>query len=451
MLNFSIIKKTQLEGQNRLDAEYYQPEYLEVGRILLGSPFLGSLARKITDFGAYSQMNFVEFIETGVRFLKSQDIDEFFINDNEQTYISEDTYDKLSLKLEEFDIVTSRVGTLGNSAVISKKNLPATANQNLAQIKPDITKVDPIYLSIFLCSCFGKKQFERAATGNVQPWLNLAQIKSLKVFLPSKNEQSIIKNFGLEAVDEKAKASDYALEAENLLIDELSLSGIKTEYDLSFTTRLSVIKTASRLDADYFQPKYEQLIKSLGNSKKLGELVSMKKGIEPGADVYQEQGKKFIRVSNMSRFGVTDNDQRYISEELYQKLRNDYRPSVGEILLTKDASPGMAYVLKEELDGIVSGGILRLKLREKIEPEYLVLCINSIVGRMQVERDAGGSIINHWRLDQVKEILIPILPKETQDKIADLVKKSHKSRRKSKDLLEEAKRKVEALIEKGES
>ncbi len=26
---FSIIKKSQLEGANRLDAEYYQPEYLE--------------------------------------------------------------------------------------------------------------------------------------------------------------------------------------------------------------------------------------------------------------------------------------------------------------------------------------------------------------------------------------------------------------------------------------
>jgi len=30
MITYSIIQKLQLEGALRLDAEYYQPEYLEV-------------------------------------------------------------------------------------------------------------------------------------------------------------------------------------------------------------------------------------------------------------------------------------------------------------------------------------------------------------------------------------------------------------------------------------
>ncbi|MBU0999197.1 hypothetical protein KKG24_02720, partial [Patescibacteria group bacterium] len=33
-MTFSIIKKSQLEGALRLDAEYYQPEYLELDRKL---------------------------------------------------------------------------------------------------------------------------------------------------------------------------------------------------------------------------------------------------------------------------------------------------------------------------------------------------------------------------------------------------------------------------------
>lgn len=41
------------------------------------------------------------------------------------------------------------------------------------------------------------------------------------------------------------------------------------------------------------------------------------------------------------------------------------------------------------------------------------------------------------------------LPKPTQQKISELVKKSHESRKMAKDLLESAKRKVEELIEKG--
>ena len=90
---------------------------------------------------------------------------------------------------------------------------------------------------------------------------------------------------------------------------------------------------------------------------------------------------------------------------------------------------------------------MRLKLKEDVISEYLALCINSLVGQLQVERDAGGSVIAHWKPDQIKEMLIPILPKATQQKIADLVRESHAARKKAKELLEEAKQKVENLSE----
>jgi restriction endonuclease S subunit len=75
------------------------------------------------------------------------------------------------------------------------------------------------------------------------------------------------------------------------------------------------------------------------------------------------------------------------------------------------------------------------------------LCINSILGKFQVERDAGGSIITHWKPEQVKNLLVPILPIETQRKIAVLVRQSRETRKKAKELLETAKQKVEEAIE----
>ena len=104
-------------------------------------------------------------------------------------------------------------------------------------------------------------------------------------------------------------------------------------------------------------------------------------------------------------------------------------------------------MVKETIDGVTSGGIVKVKLKEQIDPEYVALCINSIVGQSQVERDAGGSIIKHWKPEQIKNLLIPILPVATQKKIADLVRESHAARKKAKELLEEAKRKVEEMIE----
>ncbi|MEK7527132.1 MAG: restriction endonuclease subunit S [Patescibacteria group bacterium] len=459
MITYSIIQKSQLEGAKRLDAEYYQPEYLALRKKLFSSPILDKISKKITDFGAYSQMNFVEYTESGVRFLRNQDIGEFFIENSEPIYISNDIYKKLNLKLEEHDIVTPRVGTLGNAAVVFKEYLPASANQNLAQIKPDIEKIDPVYLSVFLNSKFGHFQFDQFATGNVQPWLNLSQIKSIKVFVSPRDFQESVKILALQALQERNDSKSLYSQAEKLLLEELGLtnfsakggsaSGGEAESGLWSVVKLSDVKKANRIDAEYFQPRHQKLyslIRANGGIA-LGELATIKKGFEPGSEAYQEEGKLFIRVSSISRDGITDKDQKYLKDELYQKLKKDYEPKVGEILLTKDASPGMAFVVREPIVGIISGGVLRVKLREDIEPEYLALVINSLVGQSQVERDAGGSIIMHWKPDQVKALQIPILSKAIQQEITELVRKSHETRKKAKELLESAKQKVENLIE----
>ncbi|MFH1582959.1 MAG: restriction endonuclease subunit S, partial [Candidatus Falkowbacteria bacterium] len=179
-----------------------------------------------------------------------------------------------------------------------------------------------------------------------------------------------------------------------------------------------------------------------------------KKGFEPGSEEYYEEGKLFIRVSSLSVNGIENSGQKYLSEKLYQEFKNDYEPEVGEILLTKDASPGIAYAIKEPVEGIIAGGILRLKINPSassgqgnIDAEYLTLCLNSIIGKMQAERDSGGSVIAHWKPEQIKNIIIPILPKKIQQKISDLVLQSHEARKKAKELLEEAKLKVEEMIE----
>ena len=66
---------------------------------------------------------------------------------------------------------------------------------------------------------------------------------------------------------------------------------------------------------------------------------------------------------------------------------------------------------------------------------------------MQIERDAGGSVIAHWKPEQIKKLQVSILSKSIQQKIADMVHQSHQASKKAKELLEKAKREVEESIE----
>ena len=154
-------------------------------------------------------------------------------------------------------------------------------------------------------------------------------------------------------------------------------------------------------------------------------------------------------MSNLSPFEITQ--EKYISEELYAEI-TEHQPKQGEILFSKDATPGIAYYLREVPKKMIpAGGILRLKSKtDKIGNEYLTLVLNSILTQEQVNRDVGGSVILHWRPDQVAGTVIPILHQEKQAEIQQKVVESFKLRKRAKALLEYAKRAVEIAIEQDE-
>lgn len=182
-------------------------------------------------------------------------------------------------------------------------------------------------------------------------------------------------------------------------------------------------------------------------TKRLSEIVSIQKSIEPGSEAYEDEGISFIRVANLTKFGITDTDI-YLSPEKYKDV---IRPKKDTILLTKDGSVGIAYKVDTDMDIITSGGILHLSLVDReVMPDYLTLVLNSIVVKMQAERDAGGSIIQHWKPSEIENVIIPILGPETQMEITNKVRDSFKLREESGRLLNLAKTVVEVAIEQGE-
>ena len=82
--------------------------------------------------------------------------------------------------------------------------------------------------------------------------------------------------------------------------------------------------------------------------------------------------------------------------------------------------------------------------------EYLTLALNSTAVKMQSERDAGGSIILHWHVSEIENVLVPIIDFTKQKEIAKLIEKSFALKKESEHLLEVAKRAVEIAIEENE-
>ena len=100
---------------------------------------------------------------------------------------------------------------------------------------------------------------------------------------------------------------------------------------------------------------------------------------------------------------------------------------------------------------ISSSGIHHLTVKDNaVLPDYLTLVLNSKIVRLQAERSAGGSIIQHWKQSEIENVSIPILPMSSQQKIAAKIRESFALRAESKRLLDLAKHAVEVAIERGE-
>ena len=141
----------------------------------------------------------------------------------------------------------------------------------------------------------------------------------------------------------------------------------------------------------------------------------------------------------------------YIDAKFLEDNKNKLKENDLVIAIVGDTIGKTNKIDKNLAGGYCSNNTGCLRLRnewvERILPEYTELLFQSIFIQSQIEQkkaQTGQPKIND---KEIRSISIPILPKTTQKKIADLVSKSHEARKKAKQSLEEVKRKVEELIE----
>lgn len=394
------------------------------------------------------------YLSNGIPFIRIENIKGGFdIDDAELIYISEFDHKRLSnsaLKVD--DLILSKVGnSIGYFARVDELINECNISENNIGIKLHSLPYErKHYILTYLNTHYANKLVLRRRSGNAQPKLNVGDLTYIPIPLFSTDLELKISELVMRSKYTIELSKNVYRDAENILLNKLELIEWRIPSKTQSVKKVSESFIESgRLDAEYYQPKYDELFELLSayDTKPLSEIVSIRKSIEPGSEAYQTDGIPFIRVANLSKFGITDTDV-YLSAEEYA---DTIRPKKDTILLSKDGSVGIAYKVEESTDIITSGAILHLTIKDdSVMPDYLTLVLNSIVVKMQAERDAGGSVIQHWKPSEIDKVVIPILDNEVQVQIIEKVQESFALRKESKHLLELAKTAVEIAIEQGE-
>ena len=364
-------------------------------------------------------------------------------------------------ELKDGDVLFNRTNSfewVGRTGVYYNDgtNEPKIFASYLVRLIVNREKVLSEYLAAFLTSKSGVEQIKARARQSInQTNVNPEEVKEIEIPIVSMNFQNMIQEKFLLANDKRIESAKLYKGAENLLNKYLNIEEIVQEKAINVVNYSKSLSSSGRLDAEYYQPKYDKLYEILDNfsTKPLGGengIATIKKSIEPGSDAYCENGIPFVRVSDVTKFGISEPSIR-LPSDIVPNIENLY-PQKNTILLSKDGSIGIAYKVAEDMQVITSGALLHLHVKDSsvILPDYLTLVLNSPIIQMQAERDCNGAIIQHWKPSDIEKVILPILDMDQQKEIADKVQNSFRLRKESKQLLDNAVKAVEIAIETDE-
>ena len=458
-------------ANKRIDSDYFKKQFLN---FFDNVPSLRPLGDFVEDGYRVVYEN-TEIIDVRIAkekgcpvFLQATDINTPFINRNNLHYVDETEWVRYPKgRIKKGEILIEVKGKVEKVAIVPD-DFPEKTLVSGSLYKMSVNKkISKHVLLCYLISKYGVAFKDRYKSNLLISFISKSDLYRIPVPDFSVEFQNKIDAVFARIIDCQTQSKILYAEAEGTLLEELGLKEtdnrvIGMPYCDVLTCNndssapcvairsLSDFVNSGRLDAEYYQPKYDDLFSRLSKfeSKRLGDMVQIHKSIEPGSEAYQNKGIPFIRVSNLSKFGFSDTEIHLSPDEYGEVIR----PKQNTILLSKDGSVGIAYKVEQDMDVITSGAILHLTITDnEFMPDYLTLVLNSVIVGMQAERDAGGSIIQHWKPSEIENVIIPKLSQEIQQEITNKVKESFALRRESKRLLNLAKTAVETAIEQGEN
>jgi len=443
MAQLSIVKKSELEGAMRLDAEYYQPKYLRIVKAFqaLRAVPLSEVAKPVKRRFAPTDrpFNYIEIAEV--------DIGTGAINAVEVA--GAEAPSRAQWIVREGDVIVSTVRPARNAvALIGSSEDGFVCSNGFAVLRP--IKTSSEFLFAYLKTSIVASLLDRKTTATMYPAVSGDDVLSLPVALLDSEIRGSISDKVKESRQKLKDSESLYLQAERFLLNEIGFKDLDLSHQLYYTVSYKRVREADRLDAEHFQPKYERLEKHLSQykngAKVLGSLICP---ITNGYDCreFESVGVPYLRVGDVRVGWIDTSSAERISPHFIKK---DVALSPGDVLFTRKGTYGVASRVRQgEENCIISSEIMRIRLLpgSQLSPDFLAVFLNTMAARIQVEKYVHG--FSNFSITQadIQKLIVPLPAGPFQERVADLVTQSWQARQKARQLLEEAKRRVENIVQ----
>ena len=435
----------------RIDSQYFKKKYLLDDLNIHKFPIerLGNLAF-ITD----GQHGYHEVDDASpIRHLTAKNASGWFANDHGADRIASwvDENNQRS-SLQKDDLILSTRGTVGCCAIVDADVLPANIDQDVARIKIENPVCSATTLLAFLNSSIGQDWMERNQTGMVQQGLALCRVREMPIPIFSINFQSVIDRIIVKSKQNISSSKAKYNQAETTLLNMLGLADFSPSTEaINIKSLKDSFATTGRLDAEYYQRKYEEyqsIMLSYPNGWQLLMQVCNIKDSNFTPDDSVEYN--YIELADIDNSGAITGCTTSLGSELPSRARRIV--TTGDVLISSiEGSLSSCAIILENMDAALCSTGFYVIHSDEINSETLLVLFKSTLMQNILKQRCTGTILTAINRHEFQNITVPIIAGDAQKKITGLVQKSFSLKAESERLLDVAKRAVEIAIEQDEN
>ncbi len=442
---------------------------------------LGNIAFLITKGSTPTTYGF-QFQNEGINFVKVENVKGGHIVHNSiMQFISEEAHNaQARSQLEEGDVLFSIAGTIGETCIVQKKDVPANTNQALAIIRGTKIAFKPEFLKLLLDS-FVANAIKSRARGGAMNNVSLGDIKELIVLIPPLLEQKriVAKVDELMALCDELEARKQQVSINCIQLNDVSVHKLLTaeepkkfskhwqricnNFDLLYSKPENVIKLRqailqlavqgklvpqdpkdepASILAEKIKAEKERLIKEKKIKKpkplppieadeipyelpanwewvKLGEFFDVRDGTHD-TPKYVSKGLPLITSKNISNGMLDFSNIKYISAEDHKKIKQRSVVDRLDILFAMIGSIGNPVIVDtNEEFSIKNVALFKYYSIDLSCPDYLLLFLKNASEEMK--QKSSGAVQSFVSLKFLRNYLFPMPPLREQRRIANKV------------------------------
>lgn len=431
---------------DRFDSEYFRPDYLEnIKRIeSTGESIPLKIAFTTIKRGAQPAYSAIGKVPA----LRSVNVGFLEFNETRREYVTEDFLARNSRgRVVQHDVLitSTGVGTIGRTSIWPHSH-DAYCDGHITILRG--SKISPYLVALFLTTTYGLSQIEKNIRGS-SGQIEIYPYDIGKILLPNLliSHQDEIERLVKASFYLRQKSESDTSSAQQLIESELGLNKLRFDKPVGYTALFSELELSRRFDSEHYYPAFDNLKANLPKGVRLvplGPLLSFcQRGKQP---IYSENGLPVLNSKHILESKITLEGNRYAKPNPVPSLQTQH----GDVLINGTGRGTIGRTAPYLIDAhqAIPDNHVTILRSATLDPAYLSFYMNSQAGKLQVEKYQRGSSgqLELYPFD-IRKFQVWEAPQPIQQEIRRLYEQATESAKQSRELLDQAKSRVEQLIE----